>query len=162
MTQLTRIFSACVDDTATKPDQIHPHPITPDPTACECLDCLRSVVAEWFDQAEEPSMTLSESLRAEEAHCHERLAEIRLRCDRESKPWIDILTRIKAMEVPTYFLPTSEIPELVNLQRQTAPIKSNHETFDDYGIKIIPNPQDHPGRSPRVHPVVGPLSDTEK
>ncbi len=25
-----------------------------------------------------------------------------------------------------------------------------------------PNPQDHPGRSPRVHPVVGPLSDTEK
>ena len=27
----------------------------------------------------------------------------------------------------------------------------------------LPNPQDHPGPSgPRVHPVVGPLSDTEK
>jgi hypothetical protein len=31
-----------------------------------------------------------------------------------------------------------------------------------YGITNPPNPQDHPGRSPRVHPVVGPLSDTEQ
>ena len=86
----------------------------------------------------------SGALKAEEAHCHERLAEIRQRHDREAKPYLDILVRIKAMEVPTYFIGATADLELVNLKRQTAPPKAHSETFDDYGITIIPNGNPQP------------------
>lgn len=89
-------------------------------------------------------MSLSQSLQAQAAYCLDRLAEIRQRHDREAKPFLDILARIKAMEVPTFIVAPSEMPELVNLKRQTAPPKATHETFDDYGFTIFPNGSPRP------------------
>lgn len=89
-------------------------------------------------------MSLSQSLQAEAAHCLYRLAEIRQRHDREAKPYLDILVRIKAMEVPTFIVAPSAMPELANLKRQTGPPTATPETFDGYGFSIVPNGKPRP------------------
>lgn len=83
------------------------------------------------------------SLEAEEAHCRERLAEIRLRCEQESKPWLDRLARIYACRPPCLYFVIPEVGSAA-FQRMSVPKQDRPETFDDYGITIVPNGKPRP------------------
>jgi hypothetical protein len=64
-------------------------------------------------------------------------------------------------------IPVSEILKLTDQKpllgnRCGKNAKSHWIVFMKLAVCSPSNPQDHPGRSPRAHPVIGPLSDTEQ